>query len=294
MKTFGGQTMVGPLLRTLVCRPAAAGWNDPARAGQWPELGFLHAPDFQAAEREHDGLVKALSAAGSEVCLIRDAGAQGLDAVYAHDASLVTDDGAVCLRMGKPQRRGEALTHRAWYSDAGIPILGEIRAPGTAEAGDMIWLDADTLLVGRGYRTNGFGIAQLRDILSGHGVNVLPAPLPHGHGPDACLHLMSLMSVLDRHTVLVDLPWLAVETLELLRRRGFRLLEIDYSERASLACNVLSLGNSSLLAFEENRNTNRRLAGAGFCVFTLRGSEIGINGGGGPTCLTRPILRVAT
>jgi N-dimethylarginine dimethylaminohydrolase len=155
----------------------------------------------------------------------------------------------------------------------------------------MVWLDPHTLLIGSGYRTNRDGIEQVRALLGPKGVEVLSAPLPYGPGPSACLHLMSLMSMLDEHTILVDLPWLAVETVELLTARGFHLIEIDYSERDILACNVLSLGSKRLIAIDVNQGTNQRLRDAGFDVRTFPGSEICINGSGGPTCLTRPLLR---
>jgi N-dimethylarginine dimethylaminohydrolase len=155
----------------------------------------------------------------------------------------------------------------------------------------MVWLNSKTLLVGRGYRTNTEGITQLRNLLAPKEVKVVSAPLPHGSGPSACLHLMSLMSLLDKNTVLVDLPWLAVETVQLLKDHGYQFIEIDYSERDTLACNVLALGNRRLLALEENARTNDKLRAAGFDVSTFPGSEVGINGGGGPTCLTRPLLR---
>jgi N-dimethylarginine dimethylaminohydrolase len=148
-------------------------------------------------------------------------------------------------------------------------VLGEIHLPGTAEAGDIVWLDQRSVLVGRGYRTNAAGIEQLRALLLPHGIEVLSAPLPHSSGPGSCLHLMSLMSLLDEHTALVDLPWLAVETIELLRQRGFNLIEIAAAERDSLACNVLALGERRLLAFEENPHTNQRLAEAGFSCADL-------------------------
>jgi N-dimethylarginine dimethylaminohydrolase len=148
-----------------------------------------------------------------------------------------------------------------------------------------------TLLVGRGYRTNAAGIEQLRSLLAPKGVDVVAAPLPYGAGPSACLHLMSLISLLDERTAVVDLSWLAVETVELLRQRGYEFIEIDPSERDSLACNVLSLGDRRLLALAENRNTNGRLREAGFDVRTFSGSELCINGSGGPTCLTRPFQR---
>jgi N-dimethylarginine dimethylaminohydrolase len=214
-----------------------------------------------------------------------------LDAVYAHDASLVTDHGLVLMNPGKKNRVAEAQAHANFCGQLGIPTFGEIRAPGTSESGDIVWLDSRTLLIGDGYRTNKAGIEQMRALLSARNVEVLSAPLPYGPGPSACLHLMSLMSMLDEQTILVDLPWLAVETVELLKGRGFRLIEIEYSERETLACNVLSLGKKRLIAIEENVGTNQRMRDAGFDVGTFPGAEICINGAGGPTCLTRPLLR---
>jgi len=155
----------------------------------------------------------------------------------------------------------------------------------------MIWLDQKTLLVGRGYRTNAAGIEQMHALLAPKNVEVLSVPLPYGSGPDACLHLMSLISLLDEKTALVDLPWLAVETVELLKARNFDFVAIDDSERDTLACNVLALGGKRLLAIDENHRTNDRLRCAGFDVRTFPGAELCVNGNGGPTCLTRPLLR---
>jgi len=155
----------------------------------------------------------------------------------------------------------------------------------------MLWLDSRTLLIGRGYRTNASGIGQIRELLRPKGIEVIAAPLPYGPGPSACLHLMSLISLLDESGALVDLPWLSVGTVELLQARGFSLIEMDPAERPTLACNVLSLGGRRLLALEENQNTNQRLRRAGFDVQTFPGSELCINGWGGPTCLTRPLSR---
>jgi N-dimethylarginine dimethylaminohydrolase len=218
-----------------------------------------------------------------------------LDAVYAHDASLATDQGLVLMNPGKKNRLAEAQAHARFCGQLGIPVFGEIGLPGTSESGDIVWLDSRTLLIGHGYRTNKAGIEQMRALLGSEdcqkNVEVLSAPLPYGPGPSACLHLMSLMSILDEQTILVDLPWLAVETVELLKARGFRLIEIEYSERETLACNVLSLGQKRLIAIEENAKTNQRMRDAGFDVRTFSGSEICINGSGGPTCLTRPLLR---
>jgi N-dimethylarginine dimethylaminohydrolase len=198
----------------------------------------------------------------------------------------------IILRPGKTNRLAEAARHREFYEKIGVPVLGEITPPGTAEAGDMVWLNSRTLLIGRGYRTNGPGVQQMRELLAPQGVNVLSAPLPNGRGPSACLHLMSLISLLDESTALLDMPWLAVETVELLREHGYSFIEIESTERETLACNVLSLGSRRLLAIQENVRTNRCLAQAGFEVHTFPASELCINGSGGPTCLTRPLLRL--
>lgn len=290
-QTFNGHSMVGALGRVLVCSPFAAGWNQAERAACWRDLGFLHPPAFDEAQAQHAALCRQLENAGAEVVELPPAAGLSLDAVYAHDASLATDFGVIALHAGKVNRQGESERHAAFCQGLGIPMLGKIVAPGTAEAGDMVWLDSRTLLIGRGYRTNSAGIGQMRDMLAPKGVAVHSTPLPHGAGPSTCLHLMSLMSLLDERTAIVDLPWLAVETVELLKSRGYEFIEIDPGERDTMACNVLALGGRRLLALEENRNTNDRLRQAGFDVRTFAGSELCINGGGGPTCLTRPLLR---
>lgn len=286
-----GHSMVGELKRVLVCSPRTAGWNQPERVARWRDLGFHHAPNFSVAESQHGAMCRELETAGAEVIELPPANDLSLDGVYAHDASLATDFGVIAMRPGKSNRIAEGKNHAAFCTRLGIPPLAKIVAPGTSEAGDIVWLDPKTLLVGHGYRTNSAGIQQLRELLSRKGVDVISAPLPYGPGPSACLHLMSLISLLDEKTAIVDLPWLAVETVELLRARGYDFIEIDYSERDTLACNVLALGNKRLLALEENRKTNERLRQAGFDVRTFPGSELCINGSGGPTCLTRPLLR---
>ena len=288
---FNGHSMVGALQRVLVCSPRTAGWNRPERLARWRELGFHHPPDFAASQAQHEALCRELQNAGAEVFELPPADPLSLDAVYAHDASLATDFGLFPMRPGKMNRVSEAAEQASFCRQQGIPTFGEIIAPGTTEAGDIVWLDSKTLLVGHGYRTNAAGIAQMRALLAPKGIEVLSAPLPYGPGPSACLHLMSLISLLDERTALVDLSWLAVETVELLKARGFQWIEIDPTERDTLACNVLALGGRRLLAIEENSRTNDRLRQGGFDVRTFPGGELCINGSGGPTCLTRPLLR---
>jgi len=288
---FNGHSMVDPLRRVLVCSPRTAGWNNPERAATWQELGFLHPLAFEAAQAQHQAMRRELDAVGAEVLELSPAEELTLDAVYAHDASLPSDFGLIVMRPGKTNRIAEGPWQGSHCEGLGVSIFGTITAPGKTEGGDILWIDSKTLLVGRGYRTNAEGISQLRSMLTPKGVEVISAPLPYGQGPTTCLHLMSLISLLDEQTAIVDLPWLSVETVELLTARGYKFIEIDYSERETLACNVLALGNRRLLALQENAKTNAKLRAAGFDVRTFPGSELCINGGGGPTCLTRPLLR---
>ncbi len=287
--TYGGQSMVEALLRVLVCGPVAAGWA--GTSADWRDLGYLREPDASTARRQHADLCRVLSAAGAEVLHLPAGEGLSMDAVYVHDPSLMTDRGAVILRMGKTARRREARRHASFYGELGIPVLGEIVEPGTVESGDLVWLDEGTVLAGRGYRTNRQGVGQLREILRPLGVEVVEAPLPHGRGPADCLHLMSILSLVDTDRALCDLSRLAVPTIEELEGRRFRLLDIEVEERETQACNVLALGGGRILALEENGRTNAGLAKAGFEVMTIAGGELAQNGGGGPTCLTRPILR---
>ena len=285
--------MCGRLRSALLVGPDVAGWESSA---PWRELGYFHPPDASAAQRGHDELRGILDHFGVEVIETGTTPVGGgltPDAVYCHDASFPTPRGVVLMRMGKSLRGTEPAFHEAIYESAGVPIVGRIEPPGLAEGGDLVWLDSRTVLAGEGYRTNAAGIAQLRALLAPDAVEVLAAPLPHGTGPGACLHLMSLLSVLDRETLVADPHYLAVPTLSLLTARGFRILPIVERERGSMAANVLALGEGTLVALARNRRTNERLREAGFRVSTFDGDEISANGSGGPTCLTRPLVRDA-
>ena len=175
--SFNGHSMVGPLQRVLVCSPQTAGWDQPERVGQWRELGFHHQPDPVEAQAQHDTLRRELEVIGAEVLDLPSSSDLSLDAVYAHDASLATDFGLILMRPGKKNRVAEAARHKSLAERLGVPILGEISAPGSTEAGDIVWLDGKTLLIGHGYRTNAAGIEQLRSLLAPKGISVISAPL---------------------------------------------------------------------------------------------------------------------
>jgi dimethylargininase len=274
--------MTGTLERVLVRPPLA---EDAVR---WREYGWRAAPDHAAAAAEHEIFAGLLEDAGAEVVISRhDPG--NPDAIYAYDPVLVGRDGAVLLRPGKEGRRSEPAALASTLDAAGVPVAGEVAEPALAEGGDTLWLDETTLLVGIGYRTNEAAIEALRDAFAG--VEVLGFDLPHWNGAGEVMHLMSFISPLDVDLALVYPRLAPVRLMRLLAERGISVLEVPDEEFESQGSNVLALGPRRALALDGNPETRRRMERAGVDVVVYRGDEISRKGDGGPTCLTRPLLR---
>src|SRR5579875_829832 len=286
MKQFGSQSMIEPLRKVLVKRPEESfAVDDPAA---WH---YTARPDLPAARQEHDNLVALLWQAGAEVIYHDEPQPGRADAIFVFDPALVTDHGAIILSMGTPQRRGEEAAMARCFEQVGIPILYTLHGEARAEGGDLLWLDHDTLAVGLGFRTNTAGFDQLREALHTIGVRVFPVELPYYTGPEACLHLLSLISIVDRNVAVVYPPLLAVPFWQELKRRDFNLIEVPDAEFATMGPNVLALAPGRCLMLEGNPITRRRLEETGCHVMTYRGNEISLKAEGGATCLTRPILR---
>jgi len=285
---YGSQSMVAPLRRVLVRRPGETfGEADP---DVWH---YRSRPDLPAARGEHDALCELLRESGAEVIEHDSPETKSADAIYVHDPCIVTSAGAILLRMGKPLRGDEPGAIAAALEAAGVPVYRTLEGKARAEGGDLLWLDDRTLAVGTGFRTNEEGVRQLEEALDPLGAGVAVVPIPHPADPDACLHLMSFISMIDHDLALVYPPWMPAELRSLLDDRGIATVEVPDSEIESMGPNVLAVGPRDCIALEGNPVTQERLVGAGCRVRTYRGEEISLNAEGGPTCLTRPILRVA-
>ncbi len=274
--------MWADLERVLVRPPLLADTDHVER------YGWRGVPDHAAAAAEHAEFRVLLAAAGAEV-IVSEHDPGNPDAIYVYDPVLVGDGGAALLRPGKEGRLGEPAGIGQSLEAAGIPIASRMDAPATVEGGDTVWLDHDTLLVGYGYRTGTAGIAALREAFPG--VEVIAFDLPHWVGASEVMHLMSLISPLDRDLALVYPRIAPVRLMELLAERGIAVVEVPDEEFESMGSNVLALGPRRALALEGNDVTRRRLEQAGVDVVTYRGDHISRLGDGGPTCLTRPLLR---
>lgn len=285
-KNYGSQSMIAPLRKVLVKRPDKSFGNaDPAK---WH---YTSRPNLTVARKEHDTFVSLLSQAGADVIYHDEPQPDRADALYVFDPVMITDQGAVILRMGKDLRRGEEIPMARCLEALGIPVYYSLYGQALAEGGDLLWLDHDTLAVGLGFRTNAEGLRQLKEALSRLDVNVMPVELPYFTGPDACLHLLSLISIVDHNMAVIYRPLLSVSFRKYLKAHGFQLIEVPEEEFKTMGPNVLATAPGNCIMLEGNPITRKRLEKAGCRVSTYSGKEISLKAEGGPTCLTRPILR---
>jgi dimethylargininase len=282
-RTFGGQSMTAPLHDALLKAPGpafGAAFDDPAH-------GFLHPVDLDLAKRQHEAFANLLASLGTRVHML-DAEVDSPDLLYAFDPLLITDRGAIPLRPGKPNRQVEPAAIEAWTLAHGIPTIGRIEAPGTIEGGDTFWLRPDLFIIGRTLRTNNEGARQLAALVGG---DVRVFDVPYYKGNDDLVHLMSVIHPIADDLAVVRLPLLPVGLWQLLRDMRYRLIEVPDEEFDTLGGNVLVVRPGVVITAAGNPKVAAALAAAGCEVHTYEASEIGVNGSGGPTCMTRPILR---
>jgi len=293
MKVVGCQSMVDEIKYLLVKHPQASHQTQAMMDEQWRKLFYLGPQRYETVLREFEGFVGLVERFGLEIGYLPADAATGLDSIYAHDPLVVSNKGAILCNMGKVARQSEPAAMARYLAQVGVPILGAITGSGRVEGGDVCWLDERTVAVGEGYRTNAEGIRQLRTLLGDAVDEVIPVPLPHWTGPDDCLHLLSFISPVDHDLAVVYSRMMPVPFRQLLLARGVQLVEVPDEEYDSMACNVLAVAPRQCIMLSGNPVTQQRLAAAGATVLNFDGKDLCLKGGGGPTCLTRPILRAA-
>lgn len=281
----------GKLQRVFVKSASAAFVNESQLEEQWQQLNFLSKPDLSKAKSEYQTFEQLLKLCGAKLSYFPEDSSVTLDSMYCRDASIATDFGMILCNMGKQARVPEPAACEQIYKQLEIPILGTITSPGTLEGGDVAWVDARTLAVGHTYRTNTEGIRQLKQILEPKGIQVWVAEMPHYKGPADVFHLMSVFSPVDKDLAVVYSPLMPIAFRNGLLARGFNLVEVPDEEWDSMGCNVLAIAPREVIMVQDNPITRQRLLDAGCKVQTYAGVEISVKGGGGPTCLTRPMER---
>ena len=280
-------------IKTLFIKQAAAAFISDAHIdAHWKDLNYLGKPDIANSLQEYESFEKILQDNGAELLYFPQNVSVNMDSIYCRDAAIATDKGMIICNMGKAGRINEPKAEKEAFEANGIAVLGEIIAPGTVEGGDVAWLDEHTLAVGHTYRTNEEGIKQLTALLKPLGVTVITVSLPHYKGPSDVFHLMSVLSPIDTNLAVVYSPLIPIVFRNLLLAKGYQLVEVPDEEFESMGCNVLALAPRKCLMVEGNPKTKAGLIAAGCEVIEYKGNDISVKGGGGPTCLTRPVSRL--
>ena len=282
----------GPLASVLVKHAREAFVDEATIQSQWRRLSFSAPPDLPRALDEYDRFIEVISTAGCEIRWLPEDGNTSLDSIYTRDAAIATPNGIILASMGKAARVGEPEAQERELRACGSPIIGSIRPPGRLEGGDLIWLDDRTVAVGLGVRTNEEGIQQLKTLLNGLIDELMVVPLPDYPGEHDVMHLMSLISPVDRDLAVVYSHLLPDAFRQTLQQRGYDFVEVPDDEFETMGCNVLALGPRDCVMLNGNPKTRAALEKAGVNVRVYDGYEISLKGGGGPTCLTRPLARV--
>jgi len=288
---FGGQSEVDQIKSLLLKHPKDAFMGQDNIQSQWKELNYLASPDYDKALKEYDNFVEYLKKSIPEIHYLPQNDKTGLDSIYVHDAVIITNRGAILCNMGKEKRQAEPQAAGEFLLELGIPILGSIAGEGKIEGGDIVWIDERTLAVGLGCRTNEEGVRQLKELIRYFVDEFIVVPLPHWKGPGDVLHLMSLISPVDHDLAVVYSRLLPVPFREWLLRRGIQLLDVPDSEFGTMACNILAVSPRKCIMISGNSQTKQMLEDRGVEVWGYGGEEISKKGAGGPTCLTRPLLR---
>ncbi len=289
---YGCQSMVGKMEGVLIKHPKDAFISQEHLNENYEKYNYIGCPDFEKTLKEYEEFENILKENVANVYYLPQDDRAGIDSIYAHDTAKITSKGAIMFTMGKELRRGETQATREYLEKNGVPILGEITGDGKMEGGDVVWLDERTIAVGRGYRTNDEGIRQLKELTKDIVDEVIVVDLPHGSGPDECLHLMSIISLVDEDLAVVYSKFMPVSFRELLIERGIELIEVPDDEYDYLGSNVLAIAPRKCVMLKGNTKTKEMLEKAGAEVFEYSGHEVSYRGTGGPTCLTMPIYRL--
>ena len=285
------QSEYGELKSLLLKHPRDAFRSEEYLDDNWQDLNYISKPDYHKAIDDYEKFIEIFTSHDVDVQFLEQDDTTGMDSIYVRDAAIATNEGMLICNMGKEQRKGEPSRQMEHYLQHGESILGTFQSAATVEGGDVAWLNDRILAVARGYRTNEEGINQLKQFLLNTAEEVVVMDSPHYKGPADVFHLMSVLSPIDKDLAVVYSPLMTVPFRERLISMGIKFVEVPDKEFDSLGCNVLAIAPRVCVMVKGNPITKSRLEEAGARVIEYDGAEISLKGSGGPTCLTRPLVR---
>lgn len=289
--SYGCQSMYKPIKKIMLKKPTEAFISQDNLHSSWQAFNYVKEPDYSKVLKEYKVFEGIIKDHVEEVLFLPESDQVGLDSIYTHDSVKITKKGAIFFNTGKVLRQKEGKEVEALFNANGIPTLGWIKAPGKMEGGDVVWLDDETVAIGLGYRTNMEGIKQFKELTKDFIKNVIVVQMPHAYGEAECLHLMSVISIVDKDLAVVYSKFMPIAFRNWLIEHGYTLIEVNDQEYDNLGSNVLALGPRTCLLMEGNPKIEADLKAHDCTVFTYPGEDVSFLGTGGPTCLTCPIVR---
>ncbi len=294
-RRWGLNNDVGKLHMVLVNRPeqwqmmlSGGEYSEEMQAWIGPDFMWYWAdrnrPDVALAQAQHDGLVAALQAEGTEVVHVQNPLPHMSKTIFTRDPAIMTTGGALVCRFGIDYRIGEELPFTRTLANLGVPILHTVHGTGLMEGGSFSWLNSETAVIGVGHRCNFEGARQLADVFKTQGVELLLID-NMGYG----LHIDGSFVMVAEDMALAfsyELPWWFLEKL---KEMGIRVVEADPRDGAfGVNCLAVSPGRVIMAAHAER--TAERLDKLGVAVIPVEYSEIH-KAGGGIHCSTLPLIR---
>ncbi|TEU08985.1 hypothetical protein E3J20_07410 [Candidatus Bathyarchaeota archaeon] len=303
---FGAQTEYERLRSVLMHRPTEE--LKLITPGNKDAFLFRDVVYWKAFQEEHDFFTDALKGEGISVTLLGDllneeqrrVANRLPNLVYTRDVLGVNNLGAMVLRMTYQPRFPEPILIEEGMKKLGIPVALKVTPPGLVEGGDFVWLDEDTLMMGFGTRSNEVGVEMVKEILLGRNVKeMIAVPLPsfrvHLDGalmvmsPDLALFHKGSLGLFPSY--IYDGEGVRLQFLEdYLKGKGLDLIYANDTEVRMFGTNIVGLGGGKCVSYEWNERIMGLLEEQGFDVIGIPGSQLSI-GGGGPHCMTAPILR---
>ena len=261
------QSMVGKIQAILIKHPKDAFISQQNLENTYEEFNYIGCPNYETVLNEYEIFEKIIKEHVETVHYLPMNDSVGLDSIYAHDSLKVTKKGAIYFPMGKVLRGKEGIATEEYLKSIGIPTLGHIKAPGKMEGGDVVWIDEKTVAIGRGYRTNTEGIEQFKELTKDFVEEYIIVDMPHADGETECLHLMSIISMIDNDLAVVYSKYMPIRFRNFLKERGMKLLEVDDEEYGYLGSNVLAIAPRVCIVIEGVPRIKKLMEAEGCKVF---------------------------
>lgn len=261
---------------TDVIDPDAWGWNG--------------LPRLKKAVKEHQAFVDALTDHEVEIHRLGETEAELAEAMFVHDVGFALEGGVIVGNMHEEIRSGEEQGVTNWIVEKGWPVYHTVHGPGRFEAGNMIWLDEETVAVGRSMTTNAEGIRQIRSVLDTYGIELLEVPIFGSTESSGQTHLGLVFGMVTAELALIYPQAVPSEFLDLLRDCNIEPLTVPRREQRKMATSIVVTEPGHVILPGGNRETKRKLREEGIDVTEIDIREIR-KARGGLRGLLLPLVR---